>query len=484
MKQIEFCVLWEVSAEWGIYCHLLEEEMEKSADAVAAFLLFLHERQSIWERRRREGGQPNKLTNNYVLNEKFFTNLYRELDKGTIYFRNQICTTDLRGKSFASKEINEDDLKKVVFKSITYRLNNQINTFMEFKRIPNLDEWKEFKTFLYKKKRNNETICTSAHQPLGLENYIEAIEFTRKNLDDLTHKILCAAEDRSLARCFEIITSVPYIGPFLGWQVLCDLLESQTLGRCNDNQWTKLGPGAKDGLAKIFGKGLSKNEELDYTRLLRDICALEGEKSGFEALEIEFPAIFGHTISLKNIEHALCEFSKYWRAALGTLGSKRKYTISNPPDLNNCILCGQLANQASCIKMEEESDRKGEETIKRLCKVCTEMVAVWEEDYSYQEDVDDPEFEVESIINKRMDNGEIEYLVKWKGWEHEDNTWEPEENLSCKDVIAQYNIKQEDLENDAPTESKECIAAVMISDEVHESKEIHESPEETPMEVA
>ena len=104
------------------------------------------------------------------------------------------------------------------------------------------------------------------------------------NLDDLTHKILCAAEDRSLARCFEIITSVPYIGPFLGWQVLCDLLESQTLGRCNDNQWTKLGPGAKHGLEIIFGKGLSKNEELDYTRLLRDVCALEGDKSGFEAL--------------------------------------------------------------------------------------------------------------------------------------------------------------------------------------------------------
>lgn len=469
--------------------HLLEEEIEESADAVAAFLLFLHERQSIWERRRREGGQPNKFTNNLIMKDKFFTNLYRELDKGTIYFRNQIITTDLKGKSLACKEIDKGALKSVFYKSTIYRLNNQIKTFSEFGRIPTFDEWKLFKKFLYEKKRKGETIATSAHQPLALESYIEAIEFTRKNLDDLTRRILCAAEDRSLARCFEIITSVPYIGPFLGWQVLCDLLESQVLGRCNDNQWTKLGPGAKDGLEKIFGKGLSKNVELDYTRLLRDICALEGDKSGFEALEIQFPAIFGHALSLKNIEHALCEFSKYWRAA-NMKPSKRKYNISNPPDLNNCVLCGQLANQENNdVKMEEDSTTKVEKTIKRLCKVCKEMVAVWEDDYSYQEDVDDPEYEVESILDKRMKNGEVEYFVKWKGWEDEDNTWEPEDNLSCKDIIDQFNIKHEALEdskalNISPasagktTETKESAATV-----IPKSKEVNDASEETAMDV-
>ena len=38
----------------------------------------------------------------------------------------------------------------------------------------------------------------------------------------------------------------------------------------------------------------------------------------------------------------------------------------------------------------------------------------------------DEEYEVETIINKRVRKGKIEYLVKWKGLDNpDDNTWEP-----------------------------------------------------------
>ena len=38
-------------------------------------------------------------------------------------------------------------------------------------------------------------------------------------------------------------------------------------------------------------------------------------------------------------------------------------------------------------------------------------------------------YEVEKIVDKRIMLGQIEYLVKWKGWGIEDNTWEPQEHL-------------------------------------------------------
>lgn len=39
---------------------------------------------------------------------------------------------------------------------------------------------------------------------------------------------------------------------------------------------------------------------------------------------------------------------------------------------------------------------------------------------SSQEDV----YEVESIVKKKITaNGAIKYLIKWKDYEHEDNTW-------------------------------------------------------------
>jgi len=50
---------------------------------------------------------------------------------------------------------------------------------------------------------------------------------------------------------------------------------------------------------------------------------------------------------------------------------------------------------------------------------------------------------VEKILNKRIiENGQIEYFLKWFGYDEEDATWEPEENVFCKDLIEQYESNQ------------------------------------------
>merc|ERR1712096_558847 len=49
-------------------------------------------------------------------------------------------------------------------------------------------------------------------------------------------------------------------------------------------------------------------------------------------------------------------------------------------------------------------------------------------------------------VAKRIRKGKVEYNVKWKGWDMDDNTWEPIGHLECKELIKEYEDTHPDQE--------------------------------------
>ena len=88
--------------------------------------------------------------------------------------------------------------------------------------------------------------------------------------------------------------------------------------------------------------------ELKHTRILRNLCCLTGVNSGFERLDLDFPSLLKKPLSLKNIEHALCEFDKYFRFIITKSEKGREYSEKKSRSyLDKKPCCEYCSNEAS-----------------------------------------------------------------------------------------------------------------------------------------
>ena len=106
------------------------------------------------------------------------------------------------------------------------------------------------------------------------------------------------------------------------------------------------------------------------------------------------------------------------------------------------------------VKRPPEKDTAGEEAAKKVQKVEEEVEA---------------DYEVERVLGRRQVKGRLQYLVKWLGYQEEDNTWEPVQNLSCQDKIQEFEARNGILREDkrltkqAPNLSQQAAAILKDS---------------------
>ncbi|XP_074595679.1 chromobox protein homolog 5-like [Brevipalpus obovatus] len=70
-----------------------------------------------------------------------------------------------------------------------------------------------------------------------------------------------------------------------------------------------------------------------------------------------------------------------------------------------------------------------------------------------QDECQQGEYVVENILGRRVNTAtdKVEYLIKWAGWNKKYNSWEPEENLSCPELVSKFLENHKASSSTSPT---------------------------------
>lgn len=292
------------------------------------FWKFVAERQNIWHKRVVEGLRP-PWTNDTILRQYRFTNIYRELDPGTQY---------------AIQSILEEDGSKTdkIFNIMIYRLigRSESHQLIGFQTLDSYDADDVETQLKMRRDEEEKPVFTGAYMVSGyggmgsrdkVENVSKIFDEIASNRQETVHRILTANQPSD---AYSEIRSLPGFGNFLSYQILVDLLypldayQGKSLLPFSLNEWSKPGPGAKKGL-KVLKTENSQATNLEIMRWL-----YKSQNTEFERLDIDFKRIHGRDgepmdISLANIQNCLCEFYKYHKILNEEGRARRRFRSTN-----------------------------------------------------------------------------------------------------------------------------------------------------------
>jgi hypothetical protein len=314
-------------------------DVELIEENLKGFWEFVAERQRIWYRRFVKR-LPPPWTKDRLLKSYKFTNVYRELDYGTIWYMKHVVP-------FAKKSVREmltrdrkpfyDKRINLLWLTVMYRLVNRVETFEEVGFLPyfwwgsKCNEWREK---LEKRKRRGDQIFTNAHLTLPTHTVGQTkIDKYMEVLDDLHEvKLLpvftAIQEAKGLEDVFKALLKIKCVGRFIAYEVCCDLILAKAIP-FTENDWVNPGPGCMRGINLIWPRHHTREEYQGDIRWL-----MKRQEAMFKGYDLKFHQ-YNHPLTLRGIEHSLCEYQKYYKMQR-KVGKQRMHFV--PRDWGQKIL--------------------------------------------------------------------------------------------------------------------------------------------------
>lgn len=252
---------------------------------------------------RRDEGEPPPWTEDPILREFRFCNVFREDDKTTQWFRQ--CVRD---------PLAEDPIR-VVKATIGFRWFNRIETGERI--LPILRKYGWHAGQIRARLKGIYPLVTGAYMiktPADM-NKLEGIIWCMKQIHHL-ERLQCG----NLEEAHRHLMTFPYLGAFMAYEIVTDLRHTCVLRDAADIfTWANPGPGATRGLAHIYGKKYNRNNSTDV-RIMNNFMRQLLYESRFN---YHWPIAWPNW-DMRTVEHTLCEYDKYVRC-LRTGRSKRRY---------------------------------------------------------------------------------------------------------------------------------------------------------------
>lgn len=325
--------------------------------SIREFFAFARERHSIYLRRK--ASLPAPWTTDEILRQYSFTNVFRQLDKTTQWYTNNVVTTV--------------DVSEILLATVVYRWFNRIKTGEAIFQNHGLllsggSAWD--KLGHYNDQEWNESALRKAiiehcgdgpyvtgayiiKTPDGyskLDGVLRCIEWfmtqehpfrnnTLQRSDigwqELSEYLAKYPGEFTLESLWDWLRKFPYLGDFMAYEIVTDLRWTILHKAPDIMTWANPGPGATRGIGRVFnGNKDSYNQHthknsvlipamkilLDASKNVEYWPQFHGPDGYFHSKDwgIEFSGTGDWpSWELRDVEHTLCEFDKYERTRTG-----------------------------------------------------------------------------------------------------------------------------------------------------------------------